>query len=100
VVDRPAAIDVIGLEFDDVNVEHLARHGVTPDDLWSVLLTAPQFFMNLPDHGGSHVMLGPDERGRFFYASIVQVGTTGVWRPITGWPIRSARARRLYREEN
>ena len=49
------------------------------------------FFRNLPDRGGSHVMVGYDDRGRALYVSIRPTATEGRWRVVTAWESREAR---------
>jgi hypothetical protein len=95
VVGERANIDVRELEFDDVNVEHLARHDVRPADAFGVLAAAPRFFRNLPDRAGTHVMIGPTSTGDFFYMSLAITAKQGVWRPVTAWRL-GRRALDLY----
>jgi hypothetical protein len=81
-VGEQADIEVTGFEFNDDNTSHLARHDVTPMDISAVNGNSPRYFHNLPDRAGSHVMIGPDDRG--------------VWRPVTGWRMTRREALRLY----
>ena len=95
-VGEPAEIDVVELEITDENAGHLARHGVTRENVLDVLRQAPRFFHNLADRGGSHVMIGPDSTGRFFYIAIRPTITQGRWRPVTGWPMNRRGAMQIY----
>jgi len=95
VVGEPEEIEVLELEFDEENVEHLAGHEVTPDDIFAVLLNAPRFFRNLPDRSGTHIMIGPDGKREFFYVSLAPTGVGGSWRPVTGWRL-GRKALRIY----
>ncbi|HLF79746.1 MAG TPA: hypothetical protein VJB57_19870 [Dehalococcoidia bacterium] len=95
-VREPDEIEVLELEFDDENLQHLADHGVEQADVLDVWLNAPRFFRNLEGRGGTHVMLGPDKSGRFFYIALVQTGVDGRWRPVTGYPYNRRRALRYY----
>ena len=91
-----ADIEVEELEWDDENIEHLAKHGVTQAAAESVLAIAPRFFENLHGRGGSHVMVGPDRDGRYLYVSLIESEIyIGVWHPVTGWPL-GRRGPRLY----
>jgi hypothetical protein len=60
------------------NIGHLATHSVSVENIWEVLSNRPRFFRNLPGRGGSHVMLGPNTGGRYYYVSLVQIGA-GTW---------------------
>ena len=51
-------IEVDAFDYDDQNEAHLAEHGVTPDEIDSVLYNKPRFFANLPGRSATHVMIG------------------------------------------
>lgn len=75
-------------EWDDDNIEHLARHGLTPeliqDEIW---LEAPKYNANRAGRIASHIMVGPDRSGRLWTVCIVQSEEDpATWRAITGWP--------------
>jgi hypothetical protein len=96
VVRGRADIEVEALEWDDVNLGHLARHGVSQAAAESVLIGEPRFFHNLEGRGGTHVMIGLDFDGRYLYVSIRESDVyVGYWRPITGWRL-GRRGPRLY----
>jgi uncharacterized DUF497 family protein len=82
------------LEWDDQNVEHIARHGVSPEDVEFALADQPLFFRNAPGRAATHVMIGQDEQGRILYVPILLVRWPDVWRVISAWESRVAR--RLY----
>jgi hypothetical protein len=92
----PDWIAVWDLEFDQKNVNHLAEHEVAPEDVLAVLLNAPRFFRNLPDRSGTHVMIGPDANGQFFFIALAPRPIEGLWRPITGWRL-GRRGEEFYR---
>lgn len=74
-------------EWDERNIEHLAKHDITPelieDGIWS---ERPLFIRNKPDRAATHLMIGPDRGGAFWTICIRQVGDEpGLWRAITGW---------------
>jgi hypothetical protein len=94
-VGEPENIDAEELEFDENNVSHLARHGVSREAVEQVHRNTPRYFRNLPEHSGSHVMIGPDENGRFYFVVLRPTSTARRWRPITGWPL-GRRGPRLY----
>ena len=95
-VRGPAEIEVEALEWDDENLSHLARHGVSQARAESVLAISPRFFHNLEGRGGTHVMIGPDSDGRYLYISLRASDIfVGYWKPITGWPL-GRRGPRMY----
>lgn len=71
---------------DGGNLEHCARHGVTPVVAAAVLGESPRFFLNDPGKTGTHMMIGPDDNGRFWTVVILPGAEPGQWKPITGWP--------------
>lgn len=78
-------IAVDEIEWDDRNLTHAARHGVTPTVVREVLDQRPLFRRNLAGRSGDHRMIGPDRSGRFWTVILLDLGA-GRWRPITGWP--------------
>ena len=73
------------------NVEHVARHQLTPGDVDSVLDHAPLFFRNVPGRTATHVMVGRDSQGRALWVGIVRTGKNGEWYPITAMEHRQMR---------
>lgn len=61
-------------EWDDGNIEHLARHGITPelieDEIWA---EAPKYNANRQGRSASHFMIGPDRGGMLWTICILQV---------------------------
>ena len=99
-MEEPAEIELLGFLWEyepDGNVEHLARHDVSPDDVYAVLQSSPMFFLNLPEPTASHIMIGPDGRGRVLYIALLATPETGIWKAVTGWDSRLAR--RIYYSE-
>jgi hypothetical protein len=90
-------IDVLAITWDDEIEEHFARHDVTYEDIMNVLASNPLTFRNLPGRGGTHVVVGPDNRGRILYISLRRAVDPTVWEPVTGWQSRYARL--LWRRE-
>jgi hypothetical protein len=95
VVGEPDDIEVLDFTFDEVNLDHLAAHGVRASDVYSVLHGSPRFFRDLPDRAATHVMIGEDNTGRFFYIAISPTMSSGFWRPITGWTLTRRRGLQL-----
>ena len=78
-----STIDVVEFEWDDDNVEHLARHGIAPDEVED-LFDGP----TVRRRGGTNApkrirVLGRTAAGR--YLAIIQQKSRGVIRPFTGW---------------
>jgi hypothetical protein len=74
-------------EWDDGNVEHLARRGVTPErieeEIWAL---QPKFNANRHNRSASHYMIGPDQGGALWTICIIQImDDPATWRAITGW---------------
>jgi len=85
-MQRPLPIDVWEFEWEESNEAHCSRHGVTPMVAELVKDGQPKFFRNRPGKTGTHVMIGEDDRGRFWTIILLETGQRGRWRPITGWP--------------
>jgi hypothetical protein len=79
------------------NVAHLARHGVSVDDVYAVLGWGPLYFRNLPGRRASHVMIGRDSHDRSLLITLLSTSEIGTWEPVTGW--QSAAAHRVLEEE-
>jgi hypothetical protein len=88
----PVEADIQQFEFDSVNREHMARHDVEESDIRAVLEARPLFFMNMPGRTATHVMVGMDGRGRVLFIPMYETDDIGIWRPVTGWESREARA--------
>ena len=80
------------------NVEHIARHKVTPGDVHEVRDNQPHFYDARPGYEGV-VMLGPNQAGRFLYLAMLEVEPLGVWQVITAYWLQRRRALRLYLRE-
>jgi hypothetical protein len=85
-------LQIRDFQFDELNRAHLGVHGVTQDVVWDVWEGDPRVFLDLrqPTRSGSHWMIGPDVRGRYWTIVIVSVDDRlSLWRPITGWPSKA-----------
>ena len=72
--------------WNEFNLDHCLRHGVTPEVVTAVASNDPKLFPDTdPAHAGSDFMIGPDDGGRFWTVVLLSLGDDG-WRPITGWP--------------
>ncbi len=80
----------VELEWDDDNVEHLARHGIAPNEV-EELFEAPIIWRR----GGTDApdrfrVLGLTAAGRYL-TIVYQERACGVTRPFTGWGYARAR---------
>ena len=94
-VGRRADIAVESFEWNDEIEAHLGRHKVTRANINAVLHNAPRYFENLDSRGGSHVMVGADDEGRYFYVSMSRTHRATHWYPVTAWPL-GRRGHRIY----
>jgi hypothetical protein len=61
VVGQPEDIEVLSLEWDDENLEHIARHGLSTDDIEFAHMNRPLYF---PKFAGPRSNTRDDWRGR------------------------------------
>jgi hypothetical protein len=86
-VEESDDIEVRDFEFDEVNLRHLAAHGLTASVVWDVWLDEPVAVPDRPRHSGTHLMIGMDSGGVLWTIAMVRIDDeTGLWRPITGFP--------------
>jgi hypothetical protein len=90
-VGEPVQIGVDDLDWDQQNVEHIARHDVRPEEVEFALRNDARFFLNKPGHSATHVMVGHDQWGRVLYVPILCLEWPGRWRVISAWESRFAR---------
>jgi uncharacterized protein len=69
------------LEWDDKNVEHIARHGVNPDEVEDIC-----FGLNLSEResGQRYILSGQTDGGRYLNVVVGKIGK-GLFRPITAF---------------
>lgn len=93
-------VDVQGFEWDyseEGNINHLARHDVTSEDVEAVLAWDPLYFRNEVAGSATYVMVGQDRRGRSLLVFLRPTTTLGVYKPVTAW--QSGDAHELLRRE-
>jgi len=89
---------VLGLQFDEVNTEKMAAHGITRRQVMQVLDNNPWIGSNRNDRRAPYVMVGLDDGGKCLTMPIEPVpGDETVWRPITAHPCKKADAVQLER---
>jgi hypothetical protein len=84
-------LDIDALTWSEDIEEHFARHLGSHRNVMAVRDNDPLVYTNLPDRGGTHVMIGPDDLGRVLYISIRPADAVNAWQPVTGWESRLAR---------
>lgn len=79
------SIQIEALEFDEDNLSEIEAHGITMEQVVSVLEGQPKFFRNKKGAAGLYLMVGPDTGGAMLSVPIARTARKGVWRPITAW---------------
>lgn len=77
---------VIDLQFDGANRPEIEAHGITEDEVESVLTTDPRFVVKKRGRAGAYLMIGPSLGGKMLTVPITPTGSPGLWRPVTAWP--------------
>ncbi|MFL6180634.1 MAG: BrnT family toxin [Actinomycetes bacterium] len=85
------------IEWDDANIEHLARHGITPDEVEDLLEGRTVRLRMATDAPDRFPVLGRTSSGRYLLI-IYQEKPYGVIRPFTGRDMRP-HERRLYERQ-
>jgi uncharacterized DUF497 family protein len=87
------SIDV-EFEWDNDNIQHLARHGISPDEVDEIFAGRTVRRKSGTDAPDRFRLLGRTAAGRYL-AIVCQLKEGGVIRPFTGWDMRP-QERRLY----
>lgn len=82
------------LELDDENVAHIARHGITADEVEQITGNPYITARNRRGPANRIVMIGRTNGGRELTIVLEATRDDGVWRPVTGW-VATATERRL-----
>jgi hypothetical protein len=83
-------IHVSELEFDDNNLAELEAHGISVNQVVSMLGEKPKFFPNRKGRTGTRLMVGPDSGGKMLSVPIIETPAKGRWRPTSGWPSKKS----------
>ncbi len=81
-----------GLQWDDENVEHIARHGVSPREVEDICFG---LHISAKSENQRYVLSGQTNEGRYLNVVVEQIGK-GLFRPITAFEM-SDNHRRKYR---
>jgi len=76
----------IGFEWDENNENHLARHGITPNEAEQVVLNGPAWMRNKKGRSGDWKAVGITDGGSALTIIVAVNSNDGVLRVITGWP--------------
>lgn len=78
-------IAVYFLEFDDENTEHIAQHGIAPEEIEQMTGNAYVTARNVRGPENRIVMIGRTDGGRTLTIVLEATRDEVVWRPVTGW---------------
>lgn len=78
------------LQWDDNNIEHIARHGVNPQEVEDACFG---FHIYVRESGRRYIVSGQSASGRYINVVIERVGK-GVFRPITAFEMSENYKRR------
>jgi len=78
------------LEWDDNNIEHIAQHGVTPQEVEDVCFG---FHIYVREDGQRFVISGQSASGRYLNVVVERVGK-GAFKPITAFEMSESYKRR------
>lgn len=79
--------------WDDGNIDHIARHGVTPDEAEEVFVNRPKFFKSRQER---YAALGKSSQGRYLFVVFLYQGK-GCARVVTARNMTKTE-RRLYQK--
>lgn len=78
-------IDPDAIEWDDANLEHATRHGVSADEIEQVLLRRPSVHRNKRGRSGDFIAYGDTEGGRRVAVVFTYYPDRRMVRPIASW---------------
>jgi uncharacterized DUF497 family protein len=73
------------LELDDHNVAHIARHGITTEEIEQITGNPYITARNRRGPKNRIAMIGRTDGGRALTIVLEATRDDGVWRPVTGW---------------
>jgi len=88
------------LVFDECNIEHIARHGVTPEEVEEVCYLAPHFTRARSKRGRRRYRaIGQTEDGRYLTIFLDPLGK-GVFYPVTARDATASERREYQRHKS
>lgn len=76
---------ITDLEFDDYNIDELARHHIRPREVMQLLDNAFTVRRNRKHRSGQRQLIGTTHGGRVLTIILVESTVPERWRPVTGW---------------
>ncbi|WP_258347429.1 DUF4258 domain-containing protein [Saccharopolyspora gregorii] len=73
------------IEWDDANLEHATRHGVSADEIDQAISNPTKVARNKRARAASHLLLGRTRGGRPILVAIAYDEPSSTVRPITAW---------------
>jgi uncharacterized DUF497 family protein len=73
------------IDWDDANLGHATRHGVSFDEINQVLMSDPEYRTNAQGRSGDYVATGKTAGGRTVSVVVAWAPRTRTVRPITAW---------------
>lgn len=86
---------VEGLLLDEENIEKFWEHGITPEEVLSVLASPFKVKRNRKRRRAALLLIGRDEHGQCIAVPVERTRTAGLWRPVTAWPCKPSEWREL-----
>ena len=80
---RKHVMEIGGLQWDDENTEHIAKHGISPLEVEDVCFGT---HINYPGRCGRHILYGKTSHGRHLMVVIEHLHAS-MFRPITSRPM-------------
>lgn len=78
-------VRIAELEFDDYNIEELARHRIQPREVLQLLDNAFTVRRNRKYRAGQRQLISRTHGGRVLTIILVETPVPDRWRPVTGW---------------
>lgn len=75
---------IVEFEWDDQNVQHLARHGLGADEVNAMLNSRITVIRNKRAGSGQYKFIGRASGGELITVVVARTAVPGRWRPITG----------------
>jgi uncharacterized DUF497 family protein len=83
-------VKISDLQWDDQNVEHIARHNVNPEEVENICFGV---HIAVREEGGRYILSGQSAAGRYVNVVVERVAK-GLFRPITAFEMSDSYKRR------
>lgn len=78
-------MQIESIEWDDANLEHATRHGVSADEIDQAISAPKRIARNKKARAASHLLLGQTRGGRWIKVAIRYDAASARVRPVTAW---------------